>query len=376
MKNKIWKIILIFLAASLIFSQSNVLAKTTKHHTAKHCTHHQQKNKQKHKYVKKHKKIHTALKKHRHISTPPTPQEVFINEMVEKYKFNRKQLTILFKHINVNHEIIPEITHPFEGKAWYVYRHYFVKDERAERGALFWLNNEKVLDRASKQYGVPSSIIVAILGVETDYGRGQGKYPVLDTLYTLAFYYPPRADFFRQQLVEYLLLTRDLAIDPTSIRGSYAGAMGFPQFMPSSYRYYAVDYSGNGKIDLFHNTADVIGSVANYFKENGWERGQPVVVQARVVGNGYQTLINNTLKTRYQIAEFEKHGVVPEQNVSDSMAANLMAFKGYGENEYWLGLHNFYVITRYNPSPAYAMAVYQLAGKIEDKYRELKKGIK
>jgi membrane-bound lytic murein transglycosylase B len=339
MRNKSGKILLIILLASLIGWQGSACAKTKKHHVAQ----------------------------------PPTPQTILINEMVEKYNFNRKDLVHLFNNIQVVHAVIPEITHPMEAQTWHAYRGYFVKESRAYRGAIFWRNHEEALNRAAKQYGVPSSIIVAILGVETDYGKGFGKYPVLDTLYTLTFYYPPRADFFRQQLKEYLLLTRELGIDPTSIHGSYAGAMGFPQFMPSSYRYYAVDYDGDGKADLFHDSPDVIGSVANYFKENGWQRGQPVAIQARVATNRYRAIINSSLKTKYPITEFEKYGVIPEQIVPDNMPANLLVFNNKGEYEYWLGLHNFYVITRYNASPVYAMAVYQLALAIEDQYRKMKK---
>lgn len=342
------KTIIFFLAASLLLWQGGSFAKshkkTTNHSQAKHLTH-----------------------------SVPTAQSVFIDEMVTKYNFDRKKLTILFSQIKVRNEVLPQIKHPFEKKAWYAYRRYFVKDERAQRGALFWLKNEGVLNEASKKYGVPPSIIVAILGVETDYGMGEGRDPVLDTLYTLAFYYPPRADFFRQQLAEFLLLARELDVDPTTILGSYAGAMGMPQFMPSSYRYYAVSYSGKKSIDLFKNVPDVVMSVANYFKENGWQQGQPVAVQARVVGNGYQAIINSSLKAKYPLSSLEKHGITSEQIIPDDTLANLIVFQGKEEYEYWLGLHNFYVITRYNPSPAYAMAVYQLALRIEDKYRALKK---
>ena len=208
----------------------------------------------------------------------------FITEMSQRHGFNRAQLDAWFKAARVRSDVIAAISRPAESKPWYEYRPIFLQPTRIEGGAVFWNENAKVLQHAEEVYGVSPQIIVAILGVETRYGRHQGNYRVMDSLVTLAFNYPPRSAFFKDELEQYLLLTREEGIDPLAMTGSYAGAMGQTQFISSSYRHYAVDFDGDGKRDLWNDTADAIGSIANYLKAHGWERGGAVAVQATVSG--------------------------------------------------------------------------------------------
>jgi membrane-bound lytic murein transglycosylase B len=246
---------------------------------------------------------------------------------------------------------------------WREYRPIFVTSKRIGRGNDFLRLHHEILQRAEKEYGVPAEIITAIIGVETYYGRLSGKTQVFDSLVTLGFDYPPRSRFFLSELEQFLLLTREEDIDVSVVRGSYAGAMGMPQFISSSYRQYAVDFDGDGKRDLWNSTADVIGSVANYFKVHGWKSGGQVVVPARVKGQIEET--RNKLKPHTSISDLAAQGVVPEVAVDDSAKATVITLKGKRGKEYWLGLDNFYVITRYNHSALYAMAVYQLSQEFE-----------
>ena len=212
---------------------------------------------------------------------------------------------------------------------------------------------------------MPPEIIVAIIGVETRYGRHAGRYPVLDALSTLGFHYPPRAAFFRSELEQFLLLTREEHMDPATPLGSYAGAMGRPQFMPSSFRNYAVDFDGDGRRDIWRNDADVIGSVANYFARHGWVRGGPIAQRIHALDPArFEDVIEAGFKPAFRVAELRARGLRLAAPLPDDTRAALLALKRDGETQYWLALHNFYVITRYNHSPLYAMAVYQLADAI------------
>jgi membrane-bound lytic murein transglycosylase B len=288
----------------------------------------------------------------------------FIGEMVEKHGFDRNDLELKFALAKKLDGVLEAIAKPAEKVlTWREYRPIFVTSKRTRRGNDFLRVHDETLKRAEKEFGVPAEIITAIIGVETYYGRLSGKTQVFDSLVTLGFDYPPRSRFFLSELEQFLLLTREENIDVSVIRGSYAGAMGMPQFISSSYREYAVDFDGDGKRDLWNSTADVIGSVANYFKVHGWKTGGQVVVPARVEGQIEET--RNRLKPHTDISDLAKQGVVPEVAVDNDAKATVITLQGKRGKEYWLGLDNFYVITRYNHSAMYAMAVYQLSQEFD-----------
>lgn len=211
---------------------------------------------------------------------------------------------------------------------------------------------------------MPSQIIVAIIGIESYYGTRQGKIPVLDALGTLAFYYPPRSDFFRMELREFLLMSRKLHSNPHYFKGSYAGAIGWPQFMPSSYLTYAVDFNHNKRIDLQSDIDDVIGSVANFFKQSGWQTGGKFFISASVKGNKYKPLLNRTNDTIYTVGKLEKYGIQPDSKIKNNTPVNLLRLKMAHGYKFFLCFHNFYVMTKYNTSPQYVMAALQLAQRI------------
>ena len=294
--------------------------------------------------------------------------QAFIREMVAKYHFDGKQLYAAFSRAHAQPSIIDAMNRPAEAKPWYAYREIFLTPKRVQGGAQFSRTYRAALERAERIYGVPAEVIVAIIGVETSYGGNTGKYKVLEALSTLAFDYPRRADYFRKELEDYLLLTRAEGIDPLSIKGSYAGAMGLGQFMPSSYLRYAVDFDGDGHRDLWNNPVDAIGSVANYLSKNGWQRGEPVTLRVQVDGQPYRELISSKAQrpTR-SVLSFRQQGIIiPAGVVNDAQKAILLELQGGNSPEYWFGFDNFYVITRYNQSPLYAMAVYQLSQTIRD----------
>lgn len=297
------------------------------------------------------------------VAARPDVQQ-FIVEMVKKHGFDAGKLNALFKQVKLKQTIIDAITRPAESKPWFQYRPIFVTDTRINEGVDFWNKNQTTLERAEKKYGVPPEIIVAIIGVETRYGRHKGGYRVIDSLSTLAFEYPKRGKFFRSELEHYLLLTREEGLDPLKVKGSYAGAMGKSQFISSSYRNYAVDFNGDGKRDLWDNTADAIGSVANYFQRHKWQRGGKVAAPAIVGSNQIQVMVEKGIKPHSTVAELQQHGVTARTKLDPDALGALIDLKTRAGHEYWLGLNNFYVITRYNHSPLYAMAVYQLGQAI------------
>jgi membrane-bound lytic murein transglycosylase B len=290
----------------------------------------------------------------------------FAQEMANKHKFNADQVEQLLNSTTFRDDIIEAITRPAESKAWHEYRPIFLKPDRIAGGVAFWQDNEALLGSVSAKYGVPAEIIVAIIGVETRYGKHTGRYRVIDALTTLAFGYPKRADFFRRELEEFLLLAREEKVDLESAMGSYAGAMGKPQFISSSYRQYAVDFDADGRRDLWSSNADIIASVASYFKTHGWKPNQPVTLLTHG-GKDLQTFVDAGMKPSIQVGELLSRGVRPV-NDGDSLdpdaLTSLIALDAGENHEYWLGLHNFYVITRYNHSNLYAMAVYQLSQEI------------
>lgn len=301
----------------------------------------------------------------------------FIQEMVKDHGFNQAQLTTVMNQVVINPKVIALMTKPYEAKPWYQYQTFFVNPWRIEHGVAFWQEHAKFLQETEQKYGVPASIIVAILGVETRYGTNTGGFKVIDALSTLAFDYPPRAAFFRKELVQYLLLCRDKHFDPLTLKGSYAGAMGYPQFMPSSYRHYAVDAAGQpgGRSDLLTNTKDVIASVANYLKQNGWQANGVIAEPAQGNPQALAKLPSDKKKLELTVAELTQQGLVLPKAVSPSQKAAIIALQeAENQAQYWVAFHNFYVIMRYNTSKLYAMAVYQLAEKIaEARAQELAK---
>jgi membrane-bound lytic murein transglycosylase B len=281
----------------------------------------------------------------------------FIDEMVSKHQFAREELVRLFRRAERRQAVIDAISKPATLKPWTEYRAAFVNEQRIAGGLQFWQLHADALQRAEKQYGVPQEIIVALIGVETTYGRNAGKYSTLDALTTLAFDYPRRADFFRGELEQYLLLTREQRLDPLKVQGSYAGALGIPQFMPSSWRKHAVDFDADGSIDLLSDPVDAIGSVANYLKQYGWMNGDLVTVRVCV---GEDNCAGRFAES-HTLAEWAAAGVKPEKEIAANMKARLMDFTVADGKEFWLAFGNFDVITRYNNSDFYAMTVFQLA---------------
>ena len=293
----------------------------------------------------------------------------FIGEMVVEHDFVEADLRQLFSNAERKQSILDAIARPAEKiLTWKEYRKIFIKNSRIKKGASFWQNNQLALTRAVEAYGVPAEIIVAIIGVETRYGENKGSYRVIDALATLGFDYPPRATFFRKELKHFLLLSREQKLNPALLTGSYAGAMGYGQFMPSSFRGYAVDFDGDQLADIWENPADAIGSVANYLNRHGWQRDQKIVLRARVQA-GYDTdLINHSLNADQTVGQLRAGGMVPVSKLEDDIAAMAMKLNGENGAEFWLGLKNFSVITRYNRSRLYAMAVKQLADQIEQAF--------
>lgn len=288
----------------------------------------------------------------------------FITEMVSKHGFDKDQLDALFSQAKIAQSILDAISRPAEAMPWYKYRKIFLRNDRINLGRKFIEENRELLDKAETEYGVPPHIIAAIIGVETRYGKNAGNYKVMDSLVTLGFRYPKRANFFRGELEQFLLLAREQGLDPLTVSGSYAGAMGIPQFISSSYRHYAVDFDGDDKIDIWKNPADAIGSVGNYFKMHGWKRDQHIAYKASTSGNAFESILNSSLEPDKTLFELSNLGVTINTDLSGDMKAKLLKFEQDNGNDYWIGLDNFYVITRYNHSALYAMAVYQLAMEI------------
>lgn len=295
----------------------------------------------------------------------------FIKEMVKKHKFNKQYLEKLFSRAKMYDSILEAIARPAEGKPWYQYRPIFVTKRRTQGGIDFWKKNADALARAEKTYGVPQEIIVAIIGVETRYGKHAGSYPVFDSLATLAFGYPPRATFFRSELEHFLLMAREENFEAAKLLGSYAGAMGMPQFISSSFRRYAVDFDGDGKRDLWNNPTDAIGSVANYFRKHHWKRGQPITHKVQVHGKNHPKLITKSLKPSHSQLELLVNGVILPGKIDKNLKGKLLKLKTEKDPEYWVAWKNFYVITRYNHSALYSMAVFQLSQKIKQGYLKL-----
>ena len=285
--------------------------------------------------------------------------EVLIDRVAER-GVDRDWLQSALSEATRQESILKAISRPAEkSKPWSEYQDIFLTDRRAKEGIEFWRENKETLDRVTQDTGVPSEVIVAIIGVETYYGRITGGYRVIDALSTLAFDYPRRSPFFTKELEVFLELAYQSGLSLAELKGSYAGAMGLGQFMPSSYRAYAKDYEGDGVIDIWTNPNDAIMSVANYFVAHGWRPGGEVITRAKFSGD--PTLFDVGLKPKLSIDELADKGLTSETDQSSDQLATPIKFDGKSGEEHWLGLHNFYVITRYNHSAMYAMAVHQLS---------------
>ncbi len=294
----------------------------------------------------------------------------FVDEMVQMHEFDRSALSAILAKAEIKKSIIKKIAKPAERSlSWGEYRKIFITKERVNAGTSFWRENREMLERITLETGVPVEILVGIIGVETYFGRITGKDRVIDALATLAFEYPPRATFFRKELSQFLILAREEELDPGIPMGSYAGAMGRPQFMPSSFRAYAVDSSGDGKRDIWNNWADVAGSIANYFLAHRWRIDEEVIAQATLSSawNGPAPSPANTLKASDTIESLSKKGVMFATDLCADSKGQLLSYKGDAGLEHWVGFHNFFVITKYNRSVMYALAVHQLGQQISSK---------
>ena len=288
--------------------------------------------------------------------------------MSERDSIGKRQLRKLLAKANSQPAIIEAMDRPAEkAKPWFEYRPIFLTERRIQEGTDFWLAHRRELDQASVRSGVAPEYIAAIVGVETFYGRMTGSYRVLDALSTLAFDYPARAKFFRDELEQFILLTRDTGLDPLTVKGSYAGAMGAPQFMPSNYRRFAVDANADGHIDLWNSWWDVCASVGNYLKEHGWNAGEPVLSEATVAADQSADLDGHKLALSDTVASLQAKGVQFDTSLSPDSPVMLIAADEPETVRWRVGYNNFYVITRYNHSALYAMAVYELASAVKQR---------
>lgn len=290
-----------------------------------------------------------------------TERAALAAELATKNGLSGAQILPLLEQAKYQQSIIDAITRPAEAKPWSAYRPIFMTESRISDGQRFLSENRAALDPISSSTGVPAELIVAIIGVETNYGKITGSYRVLDALYTLGAHYPPRQDFFRAELAQVFLLAQEENLDLNQIKGSYAGAMGWGQFMPSSYRHYAKDGDGDGRRDLFGSKPDIFASIANYFVAHGWQSGQPVALPARWASSTQAPPKSSGLKPEFTAAQLRESGVQWDAELADSVPATVLTLEGSEGREYWLTFDNFYVISRYNRSPLYSMAVLQLA---------------
>ena len=297
----------------------------------------------------------------------------FINNMVEKKGLDREQLNALLLKRKPLIPIINAMNRPYESKPWSEYRAIFIQPDRIAQGVVYWKAHQKTLSSVAKQYGVDPKVMLGIMGVETKYGQYACSYKVVDALYTLAFYYPKREKFFQKELGQFLLLSKEQHLKPTELCGSYAGAIGVPQFMPSSYRHYAIDYDKTGSIDLLNNHNDAIASIANYLKKAGWQYQQPVASRTKGSQLELAKLKSNSAKKYISATQLKKYGIDSNDKTSLARAkkAAIIDLPINNKNNYWLVYPNFGVIMHYNPRIQYAMAVYQLGEAIQSKIDEM-----
>lgn len=325
--------------------------------------------------------VNTAWADQPYQTTDRADIQHFIHHMHQQYQYGSDQLTQLFNNIPVStskkaklkqHSVIHEMQQKHDFIPWHQYQSIFVNKDTIQAGAQFWHQNKQWLNKAQKRFGVPASVIVATIGVETHYGQHLGSYPVFQSLAVLTFDYDQRTSFFKQQLIDYLLYCRENGLDPADIKGSYAGAIGQPQFMPSSIQNWAIDFDNTGKADLINDSADAIGSVANYYAQHGWRPGKPIATKALIRNHKQlKKLIKNNPDPHMTLAQFRQHGIDPRMKLDLSLKAHLIQLQGHNHPVYWLTFHNFDVIKTYNDSNDYAMALYQLSHKIVYAYRQL-----
>lgn len=286
----------------------------------------------------------------------------FIVQMASRSDYSEQELVELFSTVSKQDHLFELLNKPAEKELqWYQYRPIFIKEKRIDLGVKFWREHQQLLSEVSTKTGVPEQIIIAVIGVETFYGIYKGKDLVLDSLVTLAFDYPKRGEFFTRELEQFLLLVKEQNLDPVNLRGSYAGAMGMPQFISSSYRSYAVDFDGDGQANLFDSVADITASVANYFVKHGWRANEAVAGPLTVLENNTIEKLEPGVKPVYKWSDLAQNGLQSNTLLDPDTAVALVKLEQRNQAEYWAGLQNFYVITRYNHSELYAMAVYQLS---------------
>ncbi|HXZ58616.1 MAG TPA: lytic murein transglycosylase B [Steroidobacteraceae bacterium] len=296
----------------------------------------------------------------------------FIDEVVTHDGWSRTAVVALLAQAQPQPKVLEIMGRPLERVApWWEYREHFLTEERIDKGAQLWLDHRLVLERIAAEYHVPPEYLVAIIGVETFYGRTTCRYRVLDALATLAFDYPPRGSYFRGELEQFLLLTRENKLDPLTTCGSYAGAMGVPQFMPSVYRRYAVDADSDRKRDLWDNWDDILASVANYLHEWGWTPGAPVLAETALDPDPSFKIEPHNLELNETVGSLGAHGVKVELDVPADTPAMLISAEQRDGPAYRVGFHNFYVITRYNHSARYAMTVHDLATAVAARVRAM-----
>ncbi|MBT6276732.1 MAG: lytic murein transglycosylase B [Chromatiales bacterium] len=301
---------------------------------------------------------------------PDAQLEQFATATARKHKLDVESVRAVLALARHEQRALDAYKRTAESRPWHEYRPIFLTEKRVQEGVRFWQTHEATLARAHERFGVPHSIMVAIIGVETNFGQRKGNIRVVDSLVTLAFKYKKRAKFFKRELEEFLLLAAEGSVEPGRVNGSYAGAMGIPQFIASSYRAYSIDFDGDGKRDLLNSPVDAIGSVGNYLSRHGWRRGQAIAGRARLAKNSAREIAKKGYKPHLALADMRQRGVSGLASVPSKQLAALIRLEGANGPEHWLGLRNFYVITRYNHSPLYAMAVHQLAGEIKAKFKE------
>ena len=290
-----------------------------------------------------------------------------IEELVTQHGFDEQYITAIFEKVTYLPKIIDNISKPAEKtKTWNEYRGIFLTPARIAAGVIFAKQHETLLLKAAQETGVPVDVILGILGVETYFGRIQGNYKVIDSLYTLVTGYPPRSAFFKEELINLFYLAREQGIAIGEIKGSYAGAMGAAQFIPSSYRAYAVDGDNDGIIDLFENWNDIVMSIANYLQQNGWRRNEDIISQTSLDDEQLKTFASKALKPQYTIEILNNNGINFENNLNNDSPAQIILLEGDVKKTY-VGFHNFYVITTYNRNVMYALSVIQVGRSIQSK---------
>lgn len=299
----------------------------------------------------------------------------FAARAASEYNLDSEEVRVLLENARFKQSIVDAMTRPAEAKPWYKYRPIFITDKRIKGGIKFWREHETLIAQAAEKFGVDPQVIVAIIGVETSYGGNTGGYRVLDALTTLSFYYPTsirdRSEFFSKELMNFFMLGDEEGLPLEEVTGSYAGAMGLGQFMPSSYREYAVDMDGDGRRDLWSSMPDIIGSVANYLHRHGWELGQPVTYPAMLSADADMSLVTKSdFKAKTPVSDLAAAGIVSAEPVSPDTLATVASLEEEDGDHYFITFKNFYVITRYNRSPLYAMAVYELSEAVRSGFEQ------